>query len=95
MKELVREKINYIRKRSLQEQRNKDFNDAIKSIENDEEFIKLYNMTVQKYLDENKDPNDITFHEIIDLDLDYFARTYGVKCFILKNEVGNIDFYDI
>ena len=95
MRELIKERIIDIRKKALKEKETRDFNDALKSIENDEEFIKLYNMTVQKYLDSNKDPNDITFSEIIDLDLDYFARSYGVKCFILKNDSGHIDFYDI
>ena len=65
------------------------------AIENDEEFIKLYNMTVQKYLDEGLDPNDITFSQIIELDFDYFARSYGVKCFVVREKNRNITFIDV
>ena len=72
-----------------------DYQKAEKSIEKDEEFIKLYNMTVQKYLDEGLDPNDITFSQIIELDFDYFARSYGVKCFVVREKNRNITFIDV
>lgn len=92
---LVKKRLSIIKKASLKEKNKIAYQNAIESIENDEEFIKLYNMTVQKYLDAGKNPNNITFNEIIDLDFDYFASSYGVKFFIIKNKNDTIDFYEI
>lgn len=91
----LKKRIRYVKSRSRLEKDRMDYLKSVKSIENDDEFIKLYNMTVQKYLDEDLDPNTITFSQIIELDFDYFARTYGSKCFVVKNVDGIVDFYDI
>ena len=95
MKAEIKEKVDFMRLNSMIERDLKDYQKAEKSIEKDEEFIKLYNMTVQKYLDEGLDPNDITFSQIIELDFDYFARSYGVKCFVVREKNRNITFIDV
>ena len=92
---LVKQRLKKIKRKSLIEKNRIAYENAIESIENDEEFIKLYNMTVQKYLDSGKNPNDITFNEIIDLDFDYFASSYGVRFFMIRNKNENVDFYEI
>lgn len=94
MNVLQRERLDQIRVSSLFLKDLEDYQKAEKSIEKDEEFIKLYNITVQKYLDEGLDPSEITFSQIIELDFDYFARTYGARCFVVKSKGKNIDFYD-
>ena len=95
MQEAVFKRIALIRKNATKAKNRQFYDSAIKSIERDKEFKKLYDMTVQKYLDEGKDPSDITFNEIIELDFDYFASSYGVKCFVVKNKNEQIAYSDI
>ncbi|MCQ2749415.1 MAG: hypothetical protein MJ246_05500 [Clostridia bacterium] len=95
MQEAVFKRITQMRKAAGRVKDRQLYDSAIKSIENDSEFKKLYNMTVQKYLDEDKDPSEITFNEIIDLDFDYFASSYGVKCFAVRNKNEQIAYNDI
>lgn len=95
MQEAVFRRIVEMRKTASRVKNQQLYDNAIKSIENDGEFKKLYNMTVQKYLDEGNDPSDITFNEIIDLDFDYFASSYGVKCFAVRNKNEQIAYSDL
>ncbi|MCQ2911616.1 MAG: hypothetical protein MJ244_05435 [Clostridia bacterium] len=74
---------------------NNELFDARKSIEKDPVFKRLYEITVRQYQDEGLDPNDITFSQIIELDFDYFARTYGAKFFIVKRKDKKIEYFDI
>lgn len=59
---------------------------AIKSIEKDEEYQKLYNIVKQKYLDNGESTDNITMSEVMSLDFDYFAITYGEDAFIAREE---------
>lgn len=94
MNVLQKERLEVMRNTSRIEKDITELKKAEKSIENDEEFIKLYKMTVQKYLDNGEDPKDITFSQIIELDFDYFARTYGVRCFVVREKGKNVRFID-
>ena len=95
MQEAVFKRIVQLRKAADRAKNRQFYESAIKSIEKDSEFKKLYDITVRKYLDEGKDPSDITFNEIIDLDFDYFASSYGVKCFAVKEKNEHIAYSDI
>ena len=64
------------------------YTNAIKSIEKDQEYQKLYNIVRQKYIDNDLNPELITPSEIISLDFDYFALTFGENAFIARENIN-------
>lgn len=77
----------FLAKERARKQRNFEaYQNAIKSIENDDEYKKLYKIVKQKYLDNSLNPIDIDINEVISLDFEYFAYTYGEKAFIARDK---------